>query len=65
MGYSRKISERLWNKKRSCSHSKQRSDFLDFAMIMTLIRLYAVWEKITCLRGARYDDFENVNMHCL
>ena len=52
MGYSRKISERLWNKKRSCSH-------------MTLIRLYAVWEKITCLRGARYDDFENVNMHCL
>lgn len=30
MDYSRKISERLWNKKRSCSHSKQRSDFLDF-----------------------------------
>ena len=39
--------------------------FWIFAMIMMLIRLYAVWEKITCLRGARYDDFENVNMHCL
>ena len=28
-----------------------------FAIIMTLIRSYAVWEKITYLHKANYDDF--------
>lgn len=31
--------------------------FRIFAMIMTLIRLYAVWEKIICLLKANYDNF--------